>query len=296
MSSACIPAPIPRPLGEDSAQPHASPEAATSSLIDISSEARHIASPARLRTLEAQIAAEVQSMHEDAVLPQIGRSVQVQRPTDADRERLFALARTNRDIFPPYWANIWPSGLALGAVAIREQRRLAGQRILELGCGLGVTATAALMADADVIAVDQSPLGLAYCRINALTNAGRSPSTMAFNWSRPTPHALARLQALGPFGLILAADVLYESRDIAPLLQMVDLLLAHDGEFWLAEPLRQTAGRFLLMVADEGWTTASETMQVTVPDGTTSPVRIHRLRRPEGPDPLRTTVGGWRLT
>lgn len=250
----------------------------------------------RLRTILRQIEREVQSTTDAAVLPLVGHSVQVQRPTAAERERLFALARDNRDLFPPYWANIWPSGLALGAVALREQRRLAGQRVLELGCGLGVTATAALLADADVVAVDQSPLGLAYCRVNALTNAGRSPSTLAFNWSRPTPMAMARLQALGPFGLILAADVLYESRDIVPLLQMVDLLLAEDGEFWLAEPLRQTAGRFLFMVADEGWTSVSETMQVTVPDGSIAPVRIHRLQRPLGIDPLRTTLGGWRIT
>ena len=48
-----------------------------------------------------------------------------------------------------------------------------------------------------------------------------------------------------PWPLVLASDVLYEARNVAPLLALLPRLTAAGGEVWLADPGRAPAGRFL---------------------------------------------------
>src|SRR4051794_2998884 len=77
-----------------------------------------------------------------------GRQLSILRPRDAEAlidERAF-----EQDEFLPYWAELWPAGVALArAVAERE---LAGQRVLELGCGLALPSLAAAACGARVLA------------------------------------------------------------------------------------------------------------------------------------------------
>ena len=53
------------------------------------------------------------------------------------------------DEFMPYWAELWPSGLALARAL---PTRLDGLRVVELGCGLGVPSLAAAARGAEVTA------------------------------------------------------------------------------------------------------------------------------------------------
>lgn len=249
----------------------------------------------RLELLDAWLAGEVDVRQAVVTLPQARRTYRISVPTDAARERLFAAAKADPTIVAPHWSRVWASGMALADVVLARRAELRGRTVLELGSGLGVTAIAALEAGAHVHTMDCSPLALALCRRNALVNTGRAPSTLCVNWAMPDRASMARAESFGGFGLILAADVLYESRDIAPLLQTIDRLLAPDGELWLAEPRRKTAQRFLSTVALFGW--QGESRQAAGPwfDGSTDPVNIHFLRRPSRVDLLQSTLGGWRI-
>ena len=51
----------------------------------------------------------------------------------------------------PYWAELWPSGLALARAL---PPRLDGLRVVELGCGLGVPSLTAAARGAEVTALD----------------------------------------------------------------------------------------------------------------------------------------------
>lgn len=249
----------------------------------------------RLAALDVWLADRTACRAATVELPASKRVYAIRMPTDAAREQLFQEARATPDQVMPHWTRIWASGMALADVVLDRRDALAGRDVLELGSGLGVTAAAALEAGARLHAVDYSPLALAFCRFNALQNTGRAPSTLCLNWAAPDPPVLARAASFGGFAIILAADVLYESRDIAPLLATIDRLLAPDGELWLAEPGRKTAQRFLATVALGGW--HGESFQAHGPwhDGATDPVHIHILRRPCAIDPLRSTLGGWRI-
>ena len=76
------------------------------------------------------------------------------------------------------------------------------------------------------------------------------------------------------------ADVLYETRDIAPLLAITARLLAPTGSLWLAEPGRDAARRFLAAATELGWQYTSETQDGPWADGTSVTVGLHFLRRP----------------
>src|SRR5919108_539555 len=78
----------------------------------------------------------------EEVVPLAGDEIAVMRPRDGEAlvdEHAFAA-----DEFLPYWAQLWPSGVALArAVA---HRALKGARVLEVGCGLGLPSIAAARA------------------------------------------------------------------------------------------------------------------------------------------------------
>ena len=193
----------------------------------------------------------------EEVVPIRGRDFTVLRPRDA--ESLLSDEEFNRDEYLPYWAELWASGRALAdAVAARALR---GARVIELGCGLALPSFAAATAGGRVTASDWSAQALRLVADNASRN-GVEVETLELDWFDP-PHDL------GYFDLVLAADVLYEDRNGAALL---DLLPQVGREVWIADPGRSTAGRFYMDAARE-WH-LSATAHPVIPNGA-----IHRLRR-----------------
>lgn len=249
----------------------------------------------RLEVLEEYIEAEAELETEQILLPRTGRLLAICKPTEAARDRMFAEAHQDPDKQMPYWARIWPSGVALGDAALERREELAGQRVLELGCGLGTTASALIDAGAILTVSDYSPLPLAFCRYNALRNTGLAPRTLRFNWRSPDANTLARAEIGGGFPLILAADVLYEGRDVEPLLAIVERILAPDGMLWLAEPGRKTAQRFLNTAAALGWQGNTQQVNGPWPDGSSDPIQLHFLHRPTRIDQISANLGGWRI-
>jgi len=248
-----------------------------------------------MRRLERWLAQQVRIEFQDCPLPISGRRYSIAIPDQPSKDALFEAARRDPDKQMPHWAKIWPSGVALADVVVEHADELAGQRILELGAGLGSTAAAVLETDASLITADYSLLSLGLCRYNSLLNARRAPRSLRFNWRSPETPALLRSQATGGFRLILAADVLYEGRDVWPLLGILDRLLAPDGALWLAEPARKTAQRFLDTAAVHGWQGTTRSVYGPWPDGTTDRVNIHFLSRARLVDRPLADLGGWRI-
>ncbi len=228
----------------------------------------------RLRT---RLAARFELVETAITLPRSGRRFRIYQPASFDPLLDAAVDDPEQNL--PYWAISWPSGVALADVALMNPRRFAGKRVLELGCGLGVTAAAILDAGAELIATDYGAEALLLCRLNALQNVGRQPFTLRINWREPGP-PLFEL-ASPAFPEIFAADVLYESRDIQPLLSLAERLLAPDGTLWLAEPRRTVAGRFVAAAIAAGWQDEVDTHTGPWPNPGDEDivVDVHRLRR-----------------
>jgi predicted nicotinamide N-methyase len=197
-------------------------------------------------------------------LPLAGRAIRMLRPRRAEAllDELLAEDDPDEDRLP-FWAELWPSGTALaGAVAGEE---LAGRRVLELGCGLGLVSVAAAAAGASVLAVDRAPEAVAFTAANAARN-GVALRTLVCAFDQPEP-----LLAEAPWDLVLAADVLYERRNVPVLLWLLPRLVGATGEVWLADPERSMSATFLAGVDAAGW--QRDRLPAEPP-----PLAIHRLR------------------
>jgi len=164
-----------------------------------------------------------------------GAALQVLRPRDA--EALLDDRAFEHEEFLPYWAELWPSGVALARRV--AGRALKGARVLELGCGLGLPSLAAALAGGRVLATDWSPQAIDLLRDNAERNDADVELAIV-DWARP-----AAIVERAPWDLVLGADLLYERRNVEPLRQLVPELLGQRGELWLADPGRAPAADFL---------------------------------------------------
>jgi predicted nicotinamide N-methyase len=192
-------------------------------------------------------------------VPLRGTALQVLRPRNA--EALLDEHAFEHEEYLPYWAELWPSGVALARrIAMRALR---GARVLELGCGLGLPSLAAALAGGRVLATDWSPQAIELLEQNAARN-GAAIETALVDWA--SPQAIVER---APWDLVLAADVLYERRNVPLLLELLPRLLDSRGELWLADPGRAPADVLLEGLA-EGWKRRSEA------DGR---VTVHRLLR-----------------
>jgi predicted nicotinamide N-methyase len=196
----------------------------------------------------------------EEVIPINGRDLRLLRPRDA--EALLDEHAFEHEEYLPYWAELWPSAVALARAV--GSRALHGARTLELGCGLGLPSIAAALAGGRVLATDWSTEAIAMTAANAERN-GATLETLVCSWTAPEP-----LVERAPYDLILASDVLYEARNADTLL---DLLPKLGDDVWLADPGRKPAARFLTNAADR-WEITSR----TVPELQNG--ALYRLRQP----------------
>jgi predicted nicotinamide N-methyase len=195
----------------------------------------------------------------EEVVPLRGRDLRLMRPRDT--EALLDEEAFDRDEFLPYWAELWPSSLALARMI--AGRSLRGARTLELGCGLGLPSIAAALAGGRVLATDWSPEAVAMTAANAERN-GADLETLVCSWAAPGP-----LLERAPWDLVLASDVLYEPRNADALLALLPRL---GPEVWLADPGRAPSAAFL-EAARSDWTVTTRRAP-ELANGA-----VHRLRR-----------------
>jgi predicted nicotinamide N-methyase len=135
-----------------------------------------------------------------------------------------------RDEFLPYWAELWPAATAL-AEALPDVQ---GRRVVELGCGLGLTSLVAAAKGAVVTAADWAADAVDLLRANAARN-GLQLRAEVRDWREPWHER---------FDLALAADVFYEERNVEPVLARLrelapEALVGLAGRPYEAEFLRQ---------------------------------------------------------
>ncbi len=163
-----------------------------------------------------------------------GRTLRIVHPASA--EELINEADFDRDERLPYWADLWPSARVLAARVLRE--RGGGRRLLELGCGAGLVASAAALAGFAVTATDYYADAVRFARVNAWDNAGVAIEARHADW-RQWPADLRR------FALVVASDVLYERQYATLVADVLARSLAPYGLGIVADPGRYAAPTFM---------------------------------------------------
>lgn len=149
-----------------------------------------------------------------------------------------------KDEYMPYWAELWPSALMLGR-ALAQRNWPQDINALEIGCGLGVTGIVALALGMEVTFSDYDAAALMFAAKNAQINGFKRFHTLPLDWRHPPQHMTVPL--------VLAADVIYESRNISPLLRLMNTVMSPTGECWLADPDRPQKAEFQRALSNHGF-------------------------------------------
>jgi predicted nicotinamide N-methyase len=147
------------------------------------------------------------------------------------------------------FGQLWPSGRLLAQAMQRFD--VAGKRVLELGCGIGLASLVLQQRGADVVASDMHPLAEPFLAYNAALNALPALHYRQLRWDVPLP-------TLGHFDLIIASDVLYEIGHSRLLAGVVDRHASAAAEVLLTDPGRGNSNRFSRLLDERGFTLEEE--------------------------------------
>ena len=159
----------------------------------------------------------------------------------------FATAAPNDTDKIPYFAEIWPSALALAEFLAENRDLLANKEVIELGCGLGLPSIVAAKCGArSVIATDFHPACLPYCFANIEKNDVSDVVTCR--------HLDWRVPSIGQtFDCIIGSDLLYEAPQINALLQCIAHIQRPHTILILADPLRKHIQPAADQLQQSGW-------------------------------------------
>jgi predicted nicotinamide N-methyase len=157
----------------------------------------------------------------------------------------------------PLFGLLWPSGAQLAAcLAARPVR--AGERILEIGCGLGLASLVGHRRGADVTASDNHPLAGPFMAENIRLNALAPIRYRHGHWSasaaqRQDANDGGLHELRGRFDLIIGSDLLYERDDGGRLAAFIGRHAAPDALVWIVDPDRGNRAAFNRHMAAQGF-------------------------------------------
>jgi predicted nicotinamide N-methyase len=152
---------------------------------------------------------------------------------------------------------LWPSGVQLAARLGERPLRL-GERILEIGCGLGLASLVAHRRGANVTASDSHPLAGPFLAANLLLNDLPPMKYRHGHWGADalqSRHALASgLNTLrGRFDHIVGSDLLYERDERGLLARFIGRHAAPGALVWIVDPDRGNRSAFNRHMAGQGF-------------------------------------------
>lgn len=144
----------------------------------------------------------------------------------------------------PFWIEVWPSAIAL-AEFILESDEFAGKKVLDLGCGLGLTSVALGLKKAIITATDYEMMALQYARRNYIRNIGSEENArfLYLDWRHPT--------IFEKFDFVIGADIIYERNLFSNLIQILKITMTNESVCYLSDPNRAFAFEFFDMLSKQ---------------------------------------------
>ena len=199
----------------------------------------------------------------------------IHRIKDTDRllDELIEKGEAHEDVQDeriPYWADLWPSAIAMGIYLRKHAHLVEGKKVLEIGCGIGLSAMVAKSCGGEVILSDYLVDALELATYNWKENFGEIPTCLQLDWRNPSPQHATEV--------LLAADVAYEERAFEPLLKAFPVLLQENSCLILSEPGRPIAHKFLASLENLGFSYQKEIIQIPYRNVLTA-VNIYLLKK-----------------
>ena len=164
----------------------------------------------------------------------------------------------------PLFGLLWPSGAHLAA-ALAVRTLTPGERVLELGCGLGLASLVAHRRGIDVTASDCHPLASAFLQENLRLNQlppmkylhgqwGPGPARAIMAPTTAAQRVADPAAASGQFDFIMASDVLYERDPLGDLAAFIAERCAPTAEVCIVDPNRGNRSAFSQRMVALGFT------------------------------------------
>ncbi len=135
----------------------------------------------------------------------------------------------------PLFGIVWPSGEVMAH--LMKDYDIAGKRILEVGCGIGLTSLVLNQRKADITATDYHPEAEGFLIINTDLNKENLIPFIKADWDVSS-------DTLGKFDLILGSDLLYETEHIELLSNFINRHTKKQCEVIIVDPGRNQHARF----------------------------------------------------
>ena len=166
-------------------------------------------------------------------LPQIGdisivcktkRDISIETPLDK---------RDDESLGWGYWNRIWPSEVALSECLIHRffPSKMAGAKVLEIGCGTGLAGVVAAQLGAFTMFSDMVPITLKAvketCQLNHISNF----DTCTLDWSE-------KIESKEHYDVVLGSEVFYDEEILANISHVLEQVLASEGKGMFCDPNR----------------------------------------------------------
>lgn len=142
------------------------------------------------------------------------------------------------------FGQVWPSGRVLAEAMCDFE--VAGKRILEIGCGLGLSSLVLQRRQADITASDHHPLARPFLDHNARLNDLPNLAYCDLHWAIPDVE-------LGRFDLMIGSDILYERDHIELLANLLKRHALDCAEIVFTDPGRGNSAPFTRALAEQGY-------------------------------------------
>ena len=201
------------------------------------------------------------------------RTFLIDRPAQSDRllDHPAVHEAFDRDEYMPYWADLWPASRML-AKAIFRETWTPGTEALEIGCGLGLPGIVALSVGLRVTFSDYDSCALCFAADNARLNGFDDFRTLQLDWRNPP--ADLRLPVL------LASDLIYELRNVEPIVDFIKGVLAPGGLCLITDQDRVPSLALRETLEREGMTFTTQLMRAGEPGGRRVKGTLYRITKP----------------
>jgi len=200
-----------------------------------------------------------------------GQTFWIDHPSESDRllDHPFIHKAFAADEYLPYWADLWPASRMLAKVIVRESWP-AGLPALEIGCGLGLPGIAALSKGLRVTFSDYDATALRFAADNARINGYEGFQILQMDWRYPP----ADLRV----PLLLASDLIYELRNVEPLVRLIKQVLLPDGLCLLTDQDRIPSHALRETLSHEGFDFTTQVVRAGEPGGRRVKGSLYRIR------------------
>jgi predicted nicotinamide N-methyase len=135
----------------------------------------------------------------------------------------------------PFWAKIWEASLLL-AYFLGKQPVVLGQRILEIGAGIGVVGVYAALCGHRITVTDINEDALLFARANALLNGVPNMEVRRLDWRNNDSHE--------SYESIVGSEVVYDRESYPALVRFLLDSITPNGMIFLAKNAQLNAPKF----------------------------------------------------